>query len=67
MAQQLGSDVPFFLLGGRAAAIGPRTELFPLPDSPARYGVLIDPGIHGLHCRKPIAFSGRFDIRATTK
>jgi 4-diphosphocytidyl-2-C-methyl-D-erythritol kinase len=46
MAQQLGSDVPFFLLGGRAAAIGRGTELFPLPDSPARYGVLIDPGIH---------------------
>jgi len=46
LAQQLGSDVPFFLLGGRAAAIGRGTELFPLPDSPARYGVLIDPGIH---------------------
>jgi 4-diphosphocytidyl-2-C-methyl-D-erythritol kinase len=46
MAQHLGSDVPFFLLGGRAAAIGRGTELFPLPDSPARYGVLIDPGIH---------------------
>jgi len=46
MAQQLGSDVPFFLLGGRAAAIGRGTEIFPLPDSPARYGVLIDPGIH---------------------
>src|ERR1700691_4374537 len=46
LAQQLGSDVPFFLLGGRAAAIGRGTELFPLSDSPARYGVLIDPGIH---------------------
>jgi 4-diphosphocytidyl-2-C-methyl-D-erythritol kinase len=46
MARQLGSDVPFFLLGGRAAAIGRGTELFPLPDSPARYGVLIDSGIH---------------------
>jgi 4-diphosphocytidyl-2-C-methyl-D-erythritol kinase len=46
MAQQLGSDVPFFLLGGRAAAIGRGTELFPMPDSPAKHGVLIDPGIH---------------------
>jgi 4-diphosphocytidyl-2-C-methyl-D-erythritol kinase len=46
IAQHLGSDVPFFLLGGRAAAIGRGTELFPLPDSPARYGVLIDSGIH---------------------
>jgi 4-diphosphocytidyl-2-C-methyl-D-erythritol kinase len=46
IAGQLGSDVPFFLLGGRAAAIGRGTELFPLPDSPARYGILIAPGIH---------------------
>jgi 4-diphosphocytidyl-2-C-methyl-D-erythritol kinase len=46
IAGQLGSDVPFFLLGGRAAAIGRGTEIFPLPDSPARHGVLIAPGIH---------------------
>jgi 4-diphosphocytidyl-2-C-methyl-D-erythritol kinase len=46
LAQQLGSDVPFFLLGGRAAAIGRGTELFPLPDSPSKHGVLIHPGIH---------------------
>src|ERR1700722_10754587 len=46
MGEQLGSDVPFFLVGGRAAAIGRGTELFPLPDSPPRHGVLIAPGIH---------------------
>jgi 4-diphosphocytidyl-2-C-methyl-D-erythritol kinase len=46
IAQQLGSDVPFFLLGGRAAAIGRGTELFPLPDSPPQPGILIAPGIH---------------------
>ncbi len=46
IAQHLGSDMPFFLLGGRAAAIGRGTELFPLPDCPARHGVLIAPGIH---------------------
>jgi 4-diphosphocytidyl-2-C-methyl-D-erythritol kinase len=46
MAEQLGSDVPFFLLGGGAAAIGRGTELFPLPDSPARHGLLIASGIH---------------------
>jgi 4-diphosphocytidyl-2-C-methyl-D-erythritol kinase len=46
MAEQLGSDVPFFLLGGSAAAIGRGTELFPLPDSPVRHGLLIAPGIH---------------------
>ncbi len=46
LAQQLGSDVPFFLFGGRAAGIGRGTELFPLPDLPPQYGVLADPGVH---------------------
>jgi 4-diphosphocytidyl-2-C-methyl-D-erythritol kinase len=46
IAQGLGSDVPFFLFGGRAAAIGRGTELFPLPDLPAQYGVLAAPGVH---------------------
>jgi 4-diphosphocytidyl-2-C-methyl-D-erythritol kinase len=31
----LGSDVPFFLLGGAAVGIGRGTELFPLPDGEA--------------------------------
>ena len=43
---QLGSDVPFFLLGGTAAGIGRGSELFPLPDAPARQGILVAPGIH---------------------
>jgi 4-diphosphocytidyl-2-C-methyl-D-erythritol kinase len=46
LAQQLGSDVPFFLLGGTAAGIGRGTELFPLTDAPARPGVLVAPGLH---------------------
>jgi 4-diphosphocytidyl-2-C-methyl-D-erythritol kinase len=46
LAQQLGSDVPFFLFGGRAAAIGRGTELFPLPDLPKQYGLLAAPGVH---------------------
>jgi 4-diphosphocytidyl-2-C-methyl-D-erythritol kinase len=41
LAAELGSDVPFFLLGGTAAGIGRGTELFPLPDAPARAGLLI--------------------------
>jgi 4-diphosphocytidyl-2-C-methyl-D-erythritol kinase len=43
---RLGSDVPFFLLGGAAVAIGRGTELFPLPDLPATHGVIIAPGLH---------------------
>jgi 4-diphosphocytidyl-2-C-methyl-D-erythritol kinase len=43
---QLGSDVPFFLLGGTAVGIGRGSELFPLPDTPAQQGILVAPGIH---------------------
>jgi 4-diphosphocytidyl-2-C-methyl-D-erythritol kinase len=46
LGQQLGSDVPFFLLGGAAVGIGRGTEIFPLPDGPARRGLLVAPGIH---------------------
>ena len=46
LGAQLGSDVPFFLLGGTAVGIGRGTELFPLPDAPARAGVLVAPGLH---------------------
>jgi 4-diphosphocytidyl-2-C-methyl-D-erythritol kinase len=46
LAQQLGSDVPFFLLGGRAVGIGRGTELFPLPDGRPAAGVLVAPGVH---------------------
>ncbi len=46
LAGELGSDVPFFLVGGRAAGIGRGTELFALPDGEERAGVLVTPGVH---------------------
>jgi 4-diphosphocytidyl-2-C-methyl-D-erythritol kinase len=46
VAAQLGSDVPFFLLGGAAVGIGRGTELFPLPDGPRTQGIVAAPGIH---------------------
>ncbi len=46
LARQLGSDVPFFLLGGTAVGIGRGTELFPLPDLRPQPGLLVTPGIH---------------------
>ncbi len=46
LAAELGSDVPFFLLGGAAVALGRGTELYPLPDAEARRGLLIAPGVH---------------------
>jgi 4-diphosphocytidyl-2-C-methyl-D-erythritol kinase len=46
LAQQMGSDISFFLLGGTAVGIGRGTEVFPMPDSPSRMGLLIAPGVH---------------------
>jgi 4-diphosphocytidyl-2-C-methyl-D-erythritol kinase len=45
-AGRLGSDVPFFLLGGTAVAIGRGTELYPLEDQPRRHLVLVSTGVH---------------------
>jgi 4-diphosphocytidyl-2-C-methyl-D-erythritol kinase len=46
IAARLGSDVPFFLLGGAAVGIGRGTELFPLPDRPAMAGLVVAPAVH---------------------
>ncbi|HEV3330325.1 MAG TPA: 4-(cytidine 5'-diphospho)-2-C-methyl-D-erythritol kinase [Bryobacteraceae bacterium] len=46
LAAELGSDVPFFLVGGAAVGIGRGTELFPLPDTVARTGLLVVPDLH---------------------
>jgi len=45
LAAELGSDVPFFLLGGAAVALGRGTELYPLPDAPPTRGLLVAPGL----------------------
>ena len=46
VAAALGSDVPFFLLGGTAVGLGRGTELYPLADRTAAFGLLVTPGIH---------------------
>lgn len=46
LAQQLGSDVGFFLLGGTAVGIGRGTEIFPLPDGSAQNALVIAPEVH---------------------
>jgi 4-diphosphocytidyl-2-C-methyl-D-erythritol kinase len=43
-AARLGSDVPFFLLGGRALGCGRGEEVYPLADLPARYCLVVFPG-----------------------
>jgi 4-diphosphocytidyl-2-C-methyl-D-erythritol kinase len=46
IAQQLGSDVPFFLHGGTALGLGRGEELYPLPDVSAARGLLVLAGVH---------------------
>ncbi|MDQ1474554.1 MAG: 4-diphosphocytidyl-2-C-methyl-D-erythritol kinase [Bryobacterales bacterium] len=46
LANQLGSDVPFFLHGGTALGLGRGEELYPLPDQRQRRGLLVAPAIH---------------------
>jgi len=46
IAAGLGSDVPFFLYGGRALGLGRGTELYPLPESRAENLLIVAPLIH---------------------
>ena len=43
IASGLGSDVPFFLHGGRVLGIGRGEEIYPLPDVPKRTVVVVSP------------------------
>lgn len=44
LAARLGSDVPFFLLGGRVLGCGRGEKLYPLEDLPTRTCLVIFPG-----------------------
>jgi 4-diphosphocytidyl-2-C-methyl-D-erythritol kinase len=46
IAAALGSDVPFFLYGGRALGLGRGTELYPLAESDPEHLLLVAPPIH---------------------
>jgi 4-diphosphocytidyl-2-C-methyl-D-erythritol kinase len=46
LGAELGSDVPFFLLGGTAVGFGRGTELYPLPDHAPAYGLVVAPDVH---------------------
>jgi 4-diphosphocytidyl-2-C-methyl-D-erythritol kinase len=54
IARRLGSDVPFFLLGGTAHASGRGEILTPLDDVPAQAVTLLVPP---LHCATPAVFA----------
>ena len=46
LAESLGSDVPFFLLGGTVLGLGRGTELYPLPDQRPYFAVVVSTGVH---------------------
>ena len=46
IAAELGSDVPFFLHGGRALGMGRGEELYPLPELPPSLVLVVAPEIH---------------------
>ncbi|MBD3374919.1 4-(cytidine 5'-diphospho)-2-C-methyl-D-erythritol kinase [candidate division KSB1 bacterium] len=46
LAAQLGSDIPFFIIGGTAWARGRGERIHPLTPGPGYYGVLFMPDIH---------------------
>ncbi len=46
IATALGSDIPFFLVGGTAAGLGRGTELYPMPDAAGGFGLLVLPDVH---------------------
>src|SRR5690606_1923614 len=41
----LGSDVPFFLIGGRAAGVGRGEEVSPLPELPRTWLLVVVPDV----------------------
>ncbi len=45
LAARLGSDVPFFLLGGTALGIGRGTEVYALPEPPSEPLLVVYPGM----------------------
>ncbi len=46
IAGRLGSDVPYFLLGGRAVGLGRGCETYPLPEPRAGWALLVAPELH---------------------
>jgi len=54
IAADLGADVPFFLLGGRALGLGKGDEIYPLPDIPQLSLLIVSP--NEIHVPTPDAY-----------
>lgn len=46
IAADLGSDIPFFLTGGRAIGVGRGEEIYPLPELPKLWLLVLCPAVH---------------------
>jgi 4-diphosphocytidyl-2-C-methyl-D-erythritol kinase len=57
IAAGLGADVPFFLFGGRAMAVGRGDEIYPLPDQPKRSVVVVSPKGIGVSTKDAYAWA----------
>ncbi len=57
IAAALGADVPFFLFGGRAMAVGRGDEIYPLPDQPKRSVVVVSPQGIGVSTKDAYAWA----------
>jgi len=66
LAARLGSDVPFFLWGGRALGIGRGEEIYPLPDSPRRHCLIVFPGF-SVSTAEAYHEAGRYASRRLTE
>jgi 4-diphosphocytidyl-2-C-methyl-D-erythritol kinase len=67
IASELGSDVPFFLFGGRAVGFGRGEQLLPLADGPRRSVLVVSPRAISVATRDAYSWLGlpRFSGRAT--
>src|SRR3984957_19900576 len=54
LAATLGADVPFFLRGGRALGVSKGDEIYPLPDVPKQYLLVVSP--ESIHVPTPDAY-----------
>lgn len=51
LGAELGADVPFFFFGGRALGVSRGDELYPLPDGPKYFVVVVSPNGIGVSTR----------------
>lgn len=65
VAAALGSDIPYFLTGGRAVGVGRGEEIYPLPDGSKRWGLIVAPGIHVSTPEAYAEWSRRHNARLT--